>query len=270
MKHGPGIAELARFKTLGIATFDPVLPGNEHALRKNDGDFYEPVDVEGVASSVAILCKAPEAASRFAVTPAVLAKMCRQVCVKEIGETHAFEYTLGRGLRIDRILGSTPGGEAIAPGYSEVKEIAEPFGSWGSAEGSRIRALGSRHGVAGLLVLEPSVYAEVGRVVEQAAQSSFGREITVGNFVLRTAVSYRYALFDARTGSCVTTSDRTPPAYDTSARPEDLVIDLGPSAARLILDFMATREYASLFAQPLREALKPYLSLFRACVIATR
>ena len=196
--------------------------------------------------------------------------MCRQIWVKEIGETHAFDYPLGSGFRIARILGNTPDGEAIPSGYSEVKDIAEPFGSWGSAEESWIRALGRRYGVAGLLVLEPSVYAEVGQVAEQAAQSSFGREITVGNFLLRAAVSYRYALFDARTGRLITSSERTPPAYDTTARPEDLIVDLGPSAPQRILDFMTTPEYAALFDQPLREASKPFLSLFRACVIATR
>ena len=119
-----------------------------------------------------------------------------------------------------------------------------------------MRALAACHGVEALLVVEPSVYAEVGYVTEQESGSPFGKDIPVGSFLLRTVISYAFVLFSAETGKITTSSD-VPGAALPGA--ETCLFDLGPMTPRQLLSFMNTEDYAELFEQALREAVKPLL-----------
>jgi hypothetical protein len=244
----PAIPELASIKSLGIEACTPRLADNEHVLRRIDGCLFDPVDMEGVSHLVAILSPSPEAASRFSVTPASLAATCRRIWVKEVISAYAVESETG------------PRGDGPhAAGLEEVKDIGDP-GICLEASREEMRALAARHGVEALLVVEPSVYAEVGYVTEQESGSPFGKDIPVGSFILRTVISYAFALFSAETGK-ITTSLDVPGAALPGA--ETCLFDLGPMTPRQLLSFMDTEDYAGLFEQALREALKPLLPLFR-------
>ncbi|MGA2480513.1 MAG: hypothetical protein ABSG63_17315 [Spirochaetia bacterium] len=245
----PAIPELASIRRLGIAACTPRLAENEHVLRRTDGGLFDPVDLEGVSHLVALLSPSPDAASRFSVTPASLAASCRRIWVKEVGSAHAFDGETG------------PRGDGQrAAGLEEVKGIGDP-GVCLDASQEEMRALAACHGVEALLVVEPSVYAEVGYVTEQESGSPFGKDIPVGSFLLRTVISYAFALFSAETGN-ITTSLEMPGVALPGA--ETCLFDLGPMTSRQLLSFMNTEDYAELFEQALREALKPLLPLFGA------
>jgi hypothetical protein len=211
------ISELASKERLGIAAGVSHLGANEHALRRTGGSLSEPIDLEGVSHLVAILSAAPDAASRYAVTAASLAAMSRRIWMEEIG-----------------------------PGRA--REIEDPAVSLTAPE-DLMRDLAARHGVDAILVLEPSVYAEVGYVTEQDSASPFGRDIPVGNWLLRVLVAHELALFDAETGRCA--GRVAAPRFDG----EICLFDLGPMTPRQLMAFLGTEEYAALFTQALRRAV---------------
>jgi hypothetical protein len=264
--QGPAIPELRETRTLGIAVFDPVLQSNDHLLVRVGGPFTSPVDVDGVTAKVALLVLAPDAASKFAVDPEGLARACLDAWVVEIGTAHRFDYALSNGMNLSRVLGQTASGEVVPTGYETVRAVPRTFARDVSA--TVISDVCRAYAVDDLLVVEPSVYAEVGQVSTQQSEHAIGMEIDAGSFILRAQVDCRYVLFDGRSGTAITDSTRSKPPYDTERPPETWIFDLGPSNPQAIAGFMNGPRFPRMFTQPMREAVKPYLTLFRRCVVA--
>jgi hypothetical protein len=218
--------------SLGIAAFTPVMMESEQLPWETEGAFFDPIDIEGVTHMVSILCPSPDAASRFSVTASTLASMCRKIWVKEIGRIR-----------------------------SEAKDIGDPSVRRDS-EQCALREIAERWGVIALLLVEPSVCAEVGHVTEQASRSPFGKDIPVGNCLLRIMISYQFWLFNAQAGRLATSAGQFSDA-------ETCLYDLGPMIREQVIAFMNTEAYSALFEQALRKALKPLLPLFRTSVEAT-
>jgi hypothetical protein len=266
-RQGPVVPELGAVRTLGIAVFDPVLKSNDHLLIRVGGPLYNPVDLDGVTRKVALVALAPEAASKFAVNRDVLARMCLDVWEREIGTAHRFDYAVSNGLTLTRILGQGAEGDPIPTGYDAVRAVPERLNRQGASEAA-IGDICLRYAVDALLVVEPSVYAEVGQVSSLQSAHAIGKEIEPGNFILRAQVAYQYVLFDGKSGTAITDSTRSKPQYDTRQPPETWIIDLGPSSPQSIIGFLNSPRYVKLFPQPMQEALKPYLTLFRTCAVA--
>ena len=266
--HGPAIAELRETRTLGIAVFDPVLMSNDHLLPGGGGEFTGPVDIDGVTARVALLVRAPDAASKFAVNQDGLARACLDAWMAEIGTAHPFDYALSRGVTMGRVLGQDAAGEVVPTGYEMVRAVPGTLGREVSA--AVVRDICRRYAVDALLAVEPSVYAEVGQVTTQQSEHAIGMEIEPGNFILRAQVDCGYVLFDGRSGNVITDSARMAPQWDTVRPPETWIVDLGPSNPPAITGFLDGPRFPPLFSAPMREAVKPYLTLFRSCVVAVR
>jgi len=266
-RQGPAIPELAAVHTLGVAVFDPVLKSNDHLLIKVGGPYYNPIDLDGVAEKVGLYVLAPDAASKFGVNRENLSRACREVWEQELGTVHRFDYALESGEKPARVLGETVDGEPLPTGYDAVRTVPEPIRRE-AASPAVIAELCRRYVVDALLCVEPSVYAEVGEVSSQASDHPLGREIDPGNFVLRAQVSYEYVLFDGASGAAVTDSARRKPQYDTRRPPETWIVDLGPSNTQAIIGFLNGPGFLEKIEEAMREAAKPYLSLFRVCTVA--
>jgi hypothetical protein len=266
--QGPAIAELRETRALGIAVFDPVLQPNDHPLLGVSGAFTRPIDIDGVTGKVALLVLAPDAASKFAVNPYCLAGACLDAWVTEIGTAHRFDCALSNGMTLARVLGQTASGEVVPTGYQAVRAVPQTLRRDVSA--MAIRDLCRGYEVDDLLVVEPSVYAEVGQVTDQQSEHAIGLEIDPGNFILRAQVDCRYVLFDGRSGKVITDSARSKAPYDTERPPETWIFDLGLSNPRAVAGFLDGPRFPQMFALPMREAVKPYLTLFRSCVVAVR
>jgi hypothetical protein len=235
----PLIKEPVFAGSLGIAAFTPVMMESGQLLWETEGAFFDPLDVEGVTHMVAILSPSPDAASRFAVTASSLASMCRKIWVEEIGQSR-----------------------------SAVKDIEDP-GVRRDSEQCALREIAERSGVSALLVVEPSVCAEVGQVTEQSSRSPFGKDIPVGNSLLRIVIFYRFWLFNAETGRPAPSADRPAGTAGQFSDAETCLYDLGPMTRQQVVAFMNTEAYSALFDKALRKALKPLLPLFRTSVEAT-
>jgi hypothetical protein len=266
-RQGPVVPELGAVRTLGIAVFDPVLKSNTHLLIRVSGPLYNPVDLDGVTNKVALMALAPEAASKYSVNRDVLARTCLEVWEREIGTEHRFDYALSDGLKVTRILGQGVEGNPVPTGYDAVRAVPERLSRQGASDAA-VRELCRRYEVDALLAVEPSVYAEVGQVSPLQSEHTVGKEIEPGNFILRVQVAYQYVLFDGKSGTVITDSTRSKPQYDTRQPPETWIIDLGPASPQSITGFLNSPRYAKLFPQPMQEALKPYLTLFRTCAVA--
>jgi hypothetical protein len=262
----PAIPQLEAVRALGIAVFDPILRSNDHLLIRTGGAFYNPIDLDGVTARVALLVLAPDAAAKYAANPGSLSRACREVWVQEIGTARPFDYALSRGAERARVLGQGADGRTVPTGYDAVRAVSEPLGR---APGSAAVAdLCRRYKVDALLGVQPVVYAEVGQVSSQQSDHAVGKDIEPGNFVLRAQVSYEYVLYDAQSGAAVADSSRNKPQYDTRQPPETWIIDLGPSNPQAILGFLKGPGFLDAIASSMREASKPYLTLFRSCAIA--
>jgi hypothetical protein len=266
-RQGPAIPELCTIRTLGIAVFDPVLKSNDHLLIKVGGAFYNPIDLDGVTTKVALLVLAPDAASKFAADRGSLSRACLDVWEHEIGTVHRFDYALSDGAKPARVLGETVEGEPLPTGYDAVVAVPEPL-SRPRASSAEVRDICRRYQVDVLLCVEPSVYAEVGQVSSQQSAHELGRDIDTGNFILRAQVSYEYVLFDGKSGEAITDSSRHKPQYDTRLPPETWIVDLGPSNPRAIMGFLKGPLFLEKIVHAMQEASKPYLSLFRTCTVA--
>ena len=266
-RQGPAIPELCAARSLGIAVFDPVLKPNEHPLVRTGGAFYCPVDIDGVTHTVALLVPAPEAATRFAGNQENLARVCLQVWEREIGTAHRFDYPLSRGLMLARLLGQTAEGDAVPTGYDTVRAVPERLSRAGATEVA-VRDLCRQYGLDALLAVEPSISAEVGQVSSCQSEHSLGKEIDPGNFILRAQVTYEYVLFDGNAGTVITDSTRSTPQYDTQQPPESSVFDLGPSNPRATMSLLNGPGFLGRLTWSMQEALKPYLTLFRCCIVA--
>jgi hypothetical protein len=265
--QGPAIPQLDAVRTLGIAVFDPVLKSNDHLLIRIGGAFYNPIDLDGVNSRVALLVLAPDAASKFAVSLESLSRACSEVWVREIGAARPFDYALSRGTERVRILGQAPDGRTIPTGYDTVRAVPEPLGRM-PASAAVAADICRRYRLDALLGVEPVVYAEVGQVSSQRSDHAAGKEIDPGNFVLRAQVAYEYVLYDGRMGAVITDSSRTAPQYDTRLPPETWIVDLGPSNPQAIVGFLKSPGFLGALSQALGEASRPYLTLFRGCAVA--
>jgi hypothetical protein len=184
--------------------------------------------MEGVTHMVALLAPAPEAASRFAVTPASLDAMWRKIWTQGIGPVQDFGFV-----------------GADAPG-AELADLAALLG------------------VDALLLVQPSVYAEVGRVTEYDSGSPYEKDIPSGSVVLRTIVTCRFQLFTAETGK-VTGADGLATALGLlpGGEEEDRIFELGPMTPLQATSFMRTEAYAALFEVALTEAQGPLRHLLR-------
>jgi hypothetical protein len=265
--QGPAIAQLDAVRALGIAVFDPVLKSNDHQLIGVGGAFTNPIDLDGVSARVALLVLAPDAASKYSANRESLSRACCEVWVNEIGAARPFDYALSRGARGVRVLGQTPDGRAVPNGYDAVRAVPEPLGR-APLSAAFVTDLCRRHQVDALLGVEPSVYAEVGQVSSQESDRPFGKDVDPGNFVLRAQVSYEYVLYDGESGAAITDSSTCRPQYDTRLPPETWIVDMGPSNPQAILGFLKGPGFLGALAQSMREACKPYLTLFRSCAIA--
>jgi hypothetical protein len=266
-RQGPAIPELGAVRTLGIAVFEPVLKSNDHLLIKVGGAFYNPIDLDGVTTMVALLVLAPDAASKFAADRESLSRACLNVWEREIGTVRRFDYALSNGPKPARILGETAEGEPLPTGYDAVRAVTEPLSRAG-ASSAAVRDICRTYMVDALLAVEPSVYAEVGQVSSQQSAHELGRDIDTGNFILRAQVSYEYVLFDGKSGNAITDSSRRKPQYDTRLPPETWIVDLGPSNPQAIMGFLKGPLFLEKLAHAMQEASKPYLSLFRICTVA--
>jgi hypothetical protein len=265
--QGAAIAQLAAVRSLGIAVFDPVMQPSGRLLIGTGGVFSAPVDVDGVTHTVSLLATAADASSIPAVNRDGIAQACLLVWVGEIGTAHRFDYQLSRGMMPARILGETAEGQPVPTGYDKVRAVPERL-SRADASETRIRDLCRQHGLDALLAVEPSVIMEAGQVSPQPSEHPLGREIDPGNFILRSEVRYEYVLFDGRTGAAITDSTRCRPQYDTQRPPEAWIVDLGPSNPRAVMGILNGPGFPSGLTRSMREALKPYLTLFRGCVVA--
>jgi hypothetical protein len=264
-RSGPGIAALASVKRLGIAVCPPRREAFGHALRRTSGALCDPVEVEGVSRRVAVL--APNAAARGPRAAESLAAACRRICAQEIGSSRPFDYAVACGVIPVRILGQWPGGAVLPCGYDTVKIIDEWLDGM-TASSEQLRDLGSRAGIDALLVLRPAICAELGMIVDQASEDPYGMDVQPGSWLLMTAASWRYALFDTGTGCLLAGSAGG--THDQPATEEVRIIDMGPKSISRVTAFMGTDSCEALFEEALRDALKPLLPLFRCCVIATR
>jgi hypothetical protein len=265
--QGPAIPQLDAVRALGIAVFDPVLKSNDHLLIKVGGAFYNPIDIDGVSSRVALLVLAPDAASKFSANRESLSRACCEVWVNEIGTARPFDYSLARGAERARILGQTPDGRTVPTGYDAVRAVPEPLGR-APLSADLVTELCRRYHVDALLGVQPALYAEVGQVSSQQSDRAVGKDIEPGNFVLRAQVSYEYVLYDGESGAAITDSSRSRPQYDTRQAPETWIVDLGPSNPQAILGFLKGPGFLDALALSMREASKPYLTLFRHCAVA--
>jgi hypothetical protein len=272
--RAPAIKELGSVKSLGVFSFTPVLRPFGRFLIKSDKTFYVPIEIEGLRRKVALLYTSPEAITLFAANADSLATLCREVSSGEIGNTGAFDYDVSKGYARSRVMGRPLPEDSASPveegmrGYDFVAVITESFDR-DAVTARNIIDLGESYGVDAVLGLELTAIGEIGRVSDQPSRETFGKDVPIGNFVLLVHVGYEYALFDAGTGAKITDSTDTRPEYSTLSKPEDAIVDLGTKDIDALSAFLSGSRYIDLFAEPMKRALVPYLTLFRSTYIAT-
>jgi hypothetical protein len=268
-----GISKLDGVKRFGVFSFTPSLVPYGRIFLVKSGTYYIPFAVPGLRTKVALLHTSPEAMTDFGVTAEVIGNLTAEMGAREIGATADFDYEVWEDGRKSRLMGAPlPDAEAAAgeeaASYESVTSIPEVL-SRGDARPETIKRLGRDYGVEVLLGLEPTVTAEIGRVTDAPSDEVQVKAVPIGNFVLLTRISMGYVLYDATTGARMTDSDGTRPAYSTAPRFGDGIWDLGINDLRELNAFLARKEYAGAFDEPLKKAFIPYLGLFRQLYVAT-
>ncbi len=263
---GPSIEQLAEVKRLGVASFEPVLRGNDHTIIVKAGQYYAPIEIDGVTRTVALLYKAPDAITQFAVNKDSAAKLCREVVARQLGMAGDFDYTVsGKGVAAVRILGRDPeGGAAIESGYDAVKDIGQTLGRK-QVTADAVARIAQASGVQAVLFVEPRLYGEVGLVTAAPSKSSFGKEVPQGNFILRGWAELDWALYDGASGKLLADAStvRSPYSFGPGFRPEERIVDLAIRDVGAVNTFLAGPQYLKACDGMLRNALVTYLPMFR-------
>jgi hypothetical protein len=267
----PVVKELAGVKTLGVACTAARTGANDHLLLKiGSGDFYNPIEITGVPYAVAILYDSPQAIKDFSVTPESLGALCRNVAVKLIADTGSFDYYQFKGLSVTRLMGRSIGGETAAGSYDTVVAIQDlvPVGSLTADAAAR---LGSSYGVDSILVIEPTVYGEIGQMTRQASKSGSmdSSAFKSGDFILRTWVKLEFRLYDGKSGAKISDSNAVKAQFDTMLPIGKDVYPLPVSSLQLARALVLSADYLKLFTDPMQKGILPYLTLFRPVYLAT-
>ncbi len=266
----PVITQLAGVPSLGIASYPARLGANDHVLVKVGGDYYTPIEVNGLTNKVAMRYTSPDAISKFSVNAQNLASLCRKVWVAELGNRD-FDFTVLKGMKPGRIMGQSLTGDASAGGYQSVVDIPDPL-TRKSFSADTMKSLGQKYKVDAIVIIDPRVYGEIGRVVPEFVEHPSGKQVRPGNFVLRGFVDYDYELYDAKTGVKITDSSQTKAEFDTMMglqQLEDSIVDLNLTGEPDLSAYLNGPQFLPVYSGPMKAAMIPWLSLFKPHYLAT-
>jgi hypothetical protein len=269
----PVIGQLSNARSLGVAVYATRLKLSEHLLVKvGKGDYWAPTDVGAFANKVALRYTSPDAISKFAVNGDNLGALCRKAWVDEMGSAD-FDLSVLQGLmKPARVMSKSLSGEQVTGGYDSVVEISDAL-SRRAINAQTITSLGEQYKVDAILIIEPQVYGEVGKVVpEDAKNSSGGKKVKPGNFVLWGTVDYEYELYDAKSGAKITDSSATKsefPSMISFHAGNDVAADLNVTKEPALDAYLNGPKFLDLYVAPAKAAVIPWVTLFKPHYLAS-
>jgi len=269
VEEKPMVTEMESVKTIGVAGFLPILPGDRHVLVKwgkdaDKEDWKVVGGYPGVTTNIVIVVKANDAAADYGVNKGKIAAFAQESWLDALSGKMDYDVVGMEGLSVKRVASKTDTGERLQFKRNIVK-IPETVDDM--AEDWKIISLGKKYGVDAVLGGTVEVYAEIIRSTgEENEDASYGDvQLSEGQYALKLEVYLEWALYDARTGDIIKDSDNVRSEFVSLQMAEKTIyplLDVIPGDFKDLSRFISGRRYAELFRKAVRDKVKEYAYLF--------
>jgi hypothetical protein len=253
--------------TLGVARF-AVTPEMNRLILMETGGMEGAVPLgmgyPGVDKKVMVVVTAPEAATRYGVTPEKLSALAQDAWTSRLSGKVPFSYQGADERWMPETVSSTDAAGKPVAGFPAVVAIPEMVDATGLG-GRLITDLAAAYGVDAILAGRLRVYAEVIKALDEPAEGGMDSvSLMSGQYAVKVEISYEWRLYDGRDGKRLSDGEAAPLKFFNPKQPRKTIFPLysGISGRNDLERFISSSTYEHLFAQTAVNEMLPYLYLF--------